>query len=196
MYLEHYKACHTLFEAIPRLDMGGVFVRGPWLKNLQLESEVYHFNSSDSLVKKYLPGAFSLNEKDAFDKINGYIDRFILKSCIPFIIATKEMSVPIGYILCHSPLVSYKGSKERINDWTIDFWLGPAYRGQGIMETVLYNVIGYLQIKEVDRVYMFVDKDNYPSIHIIEKCTSVLVGESGDGKLYKYGVKLKNGISI
>ena len=38
---------------------------------------------------------------------------------------------------------------------------------------------------------MYVDKINLVSIHIIEKCGLVKIGESGDGKLFKYGVILK-----
>ncbi len=196
MYLDRYKACHTIFEDIPKLDFGGVHLRGIFYNKIELEAKAYHLNSSDLLVKKYLPGAFSSSESKAKEKLNDYINRFILKACIPFTIATRERSIPLGYVLCHSPLVNFKDSEEKINDWTIDFWLGESIRGQKFIEHVLYGVLGYLQSKEVDRVYMYVDKDNHISIHIIEKCKLIYLGESGDGKLFKYGVKLKPNISL
>lgn len=196
MYFDYYKACHTIFEGIPKLDLGGVHLRGILLDKIEIESKAYFINSSDSLIKKYLPGACCKNEIEAKNKLNDYVDRFLLKSCIPFTIGLKGNSLPIGYVLCHSPLVNYKDSEEQINDWTIDFWLGKDARGQRIMEHILYRVLGYLQSKEVDRVYMYVDKDNYPSIRIIEKCNLILVGESGDRKLYKYGLKLKPNVGL
>jgi RimJ/RimL family protein N-acetyltransferase len=196
MYLERYKACHTIFEGIPKLDLGGVSLRGLLLDKIDLESKVYNIISNDLLVKKFLPGAYCANETEAKSKLNEYINHFLLKACIPFAIISNKNFVPIGYVLCNSPLVNYKDSDERINDWTIDFWLGESVRGQRIMEHILYRVLGYLQSKEVDRVYMYVDKDNYPSIRIIEKCSLIHLGESGDGKLYKYGVKLKKDVSL
>lgn len=97
--------------------------------------------------------------------------------------------MPIGYIICFSPLTTDRDSGEKIDDWTIDIWLGEGVRGKGIMEHVLYRVLEYLHSKEVDRVYMYVDKDNYISIHIIEKLGCTLLRDSGDGKFYQYGVK-------
>ena len=54
----------------------------------------------------------------------------------------------------------------------------------------------YLKTKEVDRVYIYADKHNSKSIHIIENCNFVQLGESGDGKLYKYGIRLKRNVSL
>lgn len=196
MYLELYKACHTIFEGIPKIDLGGVHLRGFFPDKLDIESKTYLNNSNDLLVKKYLPGAYASNEIEARAKIEGYIDRYLLMSCIPFTIATRERSIPIGYVLCHSPLVRFKDSSERIGDWTIDFWLAKSVRGQGIMEPILYRILNYLQTKELDRVYMYVDKENDVSIHIIEKTNFILVGESADCKLFKYGIKLKREVQL
>ena len=195
MYMDRYKACHTIFEGIPKIDLGDVQLRGFFPNKLELESKYYFRNTFDPLVKKYLPGAYVESEAEALNKINDYIDRFIFKSCIPFTIATRELS-PIGYILCHSPLVNFQNTEEKIGDWTIDFWLNKDVRGQKIMKPLLFRLLGYLQEKELDRVFMYVDKDNDVSIHIIEQCHFINVGESGDGKLYKYGIKLKREASL
>ncbi len=196
MYLDRYKACHTIFEGIPKIDLGDVHLRGFFPEKLDIESKMYLANSNDLFVKKYLPGAYVSTEQEARMILDDYINRFIFKCCVPFTIATRERSIPIGYIMCNSPLISYKDSKERIDDWTIDFWLASKVRGKRIMEPILYNVLVYLQEKELDRVYMYVDKDNFVSIHIIEKCKLIHIGESGDGKLYKYGVKFKRNVSL
>jgi RimJ/RimL family protein N-acetyltransferase len=196
MYIDIYKACHSIFEGIPKLDLGGVLLRGFLLDKLDIEAKVYAINSNDILVKKYLPGAYCKNEIEAKSKLNEEIKKFYLKACVPFTIIERENLLPIGYVFCNSPLSTYQNNDEKIGDWTIDFWLSKSVRGQRIMEQVLYRVLAYLQLKEVDRVYMYVDKDNNASIRIIEKCYLIYLGESEDGKQFKYGVKFKEHITL
>jgi hypothetical protein len=80
MYIDIYKACHSIFEGIPRLDLGGVHLSGINLDRIDLESKVYFINSNDSLVNKYLPGAYYSNESEAKSRLNEDINRFILKA--------------------------------------------------------------------------------------------------------------------
>lgn len=192
MYFERYKADHTIFEGIPKIDMGGTILRGILPHMLEAESKMYLINSKDELTRKYLPAAYADNEEEALKKLNDYIDRFLLKAGILFSIATKEKSIPVGYILCNSPATVYPDSKEAINDWTIDFWLREQVRGRGIMTAAVYNVLGYLQRMEVPRVYAFVDKTNEISIKILKKCHMIQVDETYDKKMYKFGIRLKN----
>lgn len=191
MYSEYYKACETIFDDVPNLDVEGVHLRGIFLDEIELESKAYFTNSSDSSTEKYLPGVYCLDEAEAKTKLIDYTGRFLNKYCIPFTVAVGNKSVPIGYILCHSPLTNYSDSEEKIDDWTIDFWLGEGVRGKGIMKSVLYCVLEYLQSKEVDRVYLYVDKDNYICIHILEKLGFIPFRDSSDPKFYKYGVEFK-----
>jgi RimJ/RimL family protein N-acetyltransferase len=191
MYIDRYKACDTIFKGIPKLDLGGLHLRGFFPNSLEEESKFYLNISNDSDVKKFLPGAYCADLNEATQKINKLIDKFLLKISVPFVISARQNSTPIGYVICNSPLYNYKDSNEKIGDWTIDFWINKSYRGQKLLHPVIYKTIGYLQSKEVDRVYMYVDKINLVSIHIIEKCGLVKIGESGDGKLFKYGVILK-----
>jgi RimJ/RimL family protein N-acetyltransferase len=197
MYSEYYKACDTIFDEVPYIDIAnGVHLRSIFLKEIELESKTYFTNSSDSITKKYIPGAYCSNEAEAKKKILDFRGRFLHKYCVPFAVAAGDKSVPIGYIICFSPLTTDRDSGEKIDDWTIDIWLGEGVRGKGIMEHVLYSVLEYLQSKEVDRVYMYVDKDNYICIHIIEKLGFIPFRDSGDQKFYKYGVEFKPNVSL
>ncbi len=197
MYLDIYKSNISIFEKIPKLDLGGVFLRNFLLNNLEIESRLYYINSSDSLIEKFLPGAYSKNEEDANQKVLDLIKNYSLRLCVPFVIASSNDNVPIGYIVCNTPLYySSENYDEKIDDWTIDFWLNESIRGKKIMYHVLYCILGYLQSKEVDRVYIFVDKDNYPSIRIIEKCNLIFINEVDEGKKLKYGVALKPNVSL
>ncbi len=197
MYLDIYKSNISIFERIPKLDLGGVFLRGFLMDNIEIESKVYHINSSDSLVEKYLPGACSKSEEDAKQKVLDLTRNYLLKLCVPFVIASSSEKVPLGYIVCNTPLYySSENYDEKIDDWTIDFWLNESVRGKKIMYHALYCILGYLQSNEVERVYIFIDKDNYPSIRIIEKCDLIFIKEVDEGKKLKYGVALKPNISL
>lgn len=194
--MDLYKASHTIFEGIPKIDLGGAHIRGIFPNKLELEAKAYLLNCNDIEIKTFLPTVYVETEAQAIEKLNGFIDRFLLKAGVFFCIAAKDRSIPVGYILCNSPLVNFKDSEEKMGDWTIDFWIANPYRGKGIMSAALYRVLGYLQLKEVNRVYAYTHKNNLASIRVIEKCNLIPCGLSGDNLLLRFGVKLKPGIAL
>lgn len=191
MYSEELKSNYKIWESIPKIDLGGTGLRGLKLDKIEIEAKYYLRNSNDQLVKKYLPGVFVNNESESLAKLNDFIKRFILRGSILFSLVSKENNIPVGYVLCHSPRLTYLDSEEKIGNWSLDFWILEKARGRGIMTAAVYNVLAYLQKMEVPIVYAFTDKSNLASIKVLEKCNMKIIGESGDGKMYKYAVGLK-----
>jgi RimJ/RimL family protein N-acetyltransferase len=188
MYFEKYKVDMQIFEGIPTIDMGGTVLRGIFPNLVETEAKAYLLNSKESLVKKFLPGAYVETEEQALDKLHDYVQRYLLRASILFCVATKEKQIPVGYVLCNSPVMTYQNSNRIINDWTIDFWLAERARGRGIMIAAAYNALVYLNKMKVPGVYAFTDKENAKSINILIKCGMTLIEETADKKMYKYGV--------
>jgi len=151
---------------------------------------MYFHISKREEVKQYLPEAYVVSKERAKDKIFEFIQRMLLNRCLFFCIAEKATKIPLGYVICHSPLVTYKNSNEQIGDWTIDFWLGKDFEGKGIMGKSLIGILTYLQKMEVPFVFAFVEKRNYKSIKVLEQCQFLRIASTNDNKNWKYGIKL------
>jgi RimJ/RimL family protein N-acetyltransferase len=191
MYSDELKSNYKIWESIPKIDLGGTGLRGLIIDKIEIEAKYYLRNSNDELVKKYLPGVFVSNEQESIEKLDDFVKRFLLRGSILFSLVDKASNVPAGYVLCHSPRLTYLGSEEKIGDWSIDFWMLEQARGRGIMTAAVYNVLAYLQEMEVPLVYAFTDKTNLASMRVLEKCNMKIIDETGDGKMYKYAVRLK-----
>lgn len=196
IYFERYKANIQIFKNIPTLEVGEVILRGFYPSLLDTEEDMFYKISSRLDLKEFLPGAYAESKDDATKIVDNLITKFIIKRCLPFCVAEKKSKIPIGYILCHTPIATYPNSNEEIGDWTIDFWLEKKYEGSGIMSASVYNLMAYLQEMEVPRVYAFVDKHNHKSISLLEKCKFIKVSETYDKKMWRYGVKLKRESSL
>lgn len=194
MYSDRYQASIDIFQSIPYIEMGKVTLRGFILEKINMEAKFYLQNSSDKLVKKYLPKVYVSNENEAKKVINELIDRFIFKACIPFTIAEKERKFPIGYVLCNSPLLVYEDTKTPMNEWTIDFWINEEIRNYGICSAAVWNVLLFLKRMLVKEVYAFVDKENTASIRVLEKCGMYLHEEVSNKKMWKYKINLETDI--
>jgi RimJ/RimL family protein N-acetyltransferase len=194
IYLDIYKANADIFTKIPVLHLNdSIEIRGIHPNYIDAEAKYYLLNSNDELIKKYLPGAFVETIDESIEKIYEFAKRFVLRSSILFCIASKETHVPVGYILCNSPLSSFQNSNEKINEWLIDFWLNKEQRGRGLMYASIYTVCNYLKQMEVPALYAYSDKINLDSIKVLQKSQFILHGETIDRKMYKFGVILNRG---
>ena len=191
IYLDIYKANADIFTKIPVLQLNdSIEIRGINPNFIDTEAKYYLLNSNDELIKKYLPGAYVETIDESKEKINEFINRFLLSSSILFCIASKQTHVPVGYILCHSPLSSFQNSNEKTNEWLIDFWLNKEQRGRGLMYASIYTVCNYLKQMEVPALYAYSDKFNLDSIKALQKSQFIILGETIDRKMYKFGVIL------
>jgi len=191
MYSEKFKCYSEIWERVPRIDMGGTALRGLIFDKLELEAKHFLRNSFDLEVQRNLPGVFVKNEREAYEQLLKFTDRFIHKSAIIFSVVLKENNVPIGYVLCNSPRLKYLDRDEEIGEWSIDFWIFEKVRNRGIMTAAVYNTLAYLQEMGASTIYAFVDKENIASMAVLKKCSMSLVEETGDGKMFKFMVRTK-----
>ena len=152
MFLQKYKCDTDMFDKIPTIKIGQMMLRGLYPNELETEAKYYNVISSDSLVKKYLPGAYTENEEEALDKIKQYINRTLSGASVLFCIAAADKK-PIGYILCNSPIMNFENSSEQIGEWTIDFWLHKGARNNGIMAVSIQYILNHMQKMKIPKVY-------------------------------------------
>lgn len=190
MYISKYKADTDMFDKIPTIKIGQIMLRSIYPNKIDIEAKYYHRISCDSLVKQYLPGAYTENEEQALKKIDEYIHRTLSGASVLFCIARTDDKKPIGYILCNSPIMNFHNSKEQIGDWTIDFWLHPDIRGNGIMTVSVMYVLDHMQKMQIPKVYAYTEKENIKSVKVLTKCGMKIIDETGDNKMYRLGILL------
>jgi RimJ/RimL family protein N-acetyltransferase len=179
-----------MFDKIPTIKIGQIILRSIYPDQIEIEAKYYHLISCDSLVKKYLPGAYTENEEQALIKINEYIHRTLSGASVLFCIARTDDKKPIGYILCNSPILNFHNSNERVGNWTIDFWLHQGIRGKGIMSVCIMNILDHMQKMQIPKVFAYTDKENIESIRVLQKCNMKIVDETIDDKMYIFSVLL------
>lgn len=78
--------------------------------------------------------------------------------------------------------VAYKGANEfqyrirRIDAFGFDFAVHPAYRGQGIVGFMIYELLVSLKNEGIDALYASVRKNNQSAIRAYKKLGAVIVG--------------------
>ena len=82
-----------------------------------------------------------------------------------FAIENKENKKVIGYIAINS---DSENGREDIKE--LGFALNCNYHNQGIMTEVIYQILNYLFLKDIEYVYACCFQNNEPSKRLIEKC--------------------------
>jgi RimJ/RimL family protein N-acetyltransferase len=183
---EKLKIDLDIFEESAIINVGSSFILTPIYHTI-LESEraFYLVNSMNEELKKYLPSVHA-NTKEAAEKILiDFLGRTAFKQSLLFCIRLKEQKYPVGYINFNTPI-----SSTELNDWSVDFWLGPSMQGKGIMTLALHHALFHLQKYKVPRIIAVVDKDNLKSIKVLERVGFGLIEEEITGKRFIYGVAL------
>ena len=82
-----------------------------------------------------------------------------------FAIENKENKKVIGYIAINSD-----SENGREDTKELGFVLNRNYQNQGIMTEVIYQILNYLFLKDIEYVYACCFQNNEPSKRLIEKC--------------------------
>jgi len=82
-----------------------------------------------------------------------------------FAIENKENKKVIGYIAINS---DSENGREDIKE--LGFALNCNYHNQGIMTEVIYQILNYLFLNDIEYVYACCFQNNEPSKRLIEKC--------------------------
>ena len=82
-----------------------------------------------------------------------------------FAIENKENKKVIGYIAINS---DSENGREDIKE--LGFALNCNYHNQGIMAEVIYQILNYLFLNDIEYVYACCFQNNEPSKRLIEKC--------------------------
>lgn len=135
-----------------------------WLYQDQLEIESKMlFNVSNNIeVKEFLPGIFVNSEIEAKKKFVDLLGRQIFKHALTFCIRITETKMPIGYVILNSPISDYN-----LNEWVIDFWLIPKYRGGNIMTVAIYNILNYSKEKGIKSILAQVESNNEKALNLL-----------------------------
>lgn len=170
-------------NGFPNIDLGQIKIRNLNLNNLELEAKYYTLVSNNSLVKKYLPGAYVENEADSKKKIEESLNRHFDKVTITLCIVRPD-SKPIGYIMLNAP-----GIYKEIDSWTIDFWLHEGMQGKGIMAASLSAVLNQMIDLKITDVLFFVKKENQKALNVLSSIGLNSKKEADDKSMYQLGVR-------
>ena len=189
--VKHYYNCSEIQKKSNKKPCHiGVYILKPPIANLY-ESEVrlYYLNCSkkDEELFRWLPSVCVSSSEEAEAKLNNLIDGMLFKRSITYCIRPKELQIPVGYIVLNSPR-----AETGLNDWSIDFWMVKAYRGQGIMKGCLNNVLVYLQKMQVPVVKALVEKENIATIKLLQKLGFGFVNEERGSNRLLFAIRLNN----
>ncbi len=191
IYIDIYQANSDIFRIMPILPVGdSVIIRPIIVDQLEVEADSYLDVSNDNLIKQFLQEVYVVNLSQAKEKLESYIQRYLSYASIPFVIALKDTKIPLGYIICHSPLCTYHNSTERMNEWSIDFWLRKEVRGKNLMTSALNTMLQYLQKMEIPHISAYTLKNNFKCIEVLKKNNFANTGETPDNKMYRFNVWL------
>ncbi|HLP49757.1 MAG TPA: GNAT family protein [Chitinophagales bacterium] len=161
-YLEQWKADEVIFLEPIVIDVGSIVLTFPNPNLVEQEAAIYYANSCDEELKRRMPGAYVDSIKNAEQKLKEFISRTLLRQDLLLCIRPKTTGIPIGYIVINSPI-----SSTGLKDWSVDFWMGPAFQNRKLMKPCLNNVLSFLQKMKVPLVKALVDSDNIRSIKIL-----------------------------
>ena len=183
-YYERILADIEIFEKPMYLDIDEELRLMP-MSNPINEKEIYFANSNSEEVKKYLPGAYVNNVKEAEEQLVQHANRFLVKQGMLYNIVLSPNSHALGYICLHSPLAATK-----IGEWSLDFWLHEKYRNRNIMLVSLFRMLKYMQQMQIKRVAAIVDSDNIYSRKLLENLNFGIINEENSHKQILYGITL------
>ncbi len=191
MYDEKINADFEIFNTIPVIETDGFIVRG-LSENLDDEANAYLLHSSARDVKQFLPNAYITSLQEAYEKITGFTRLFLLKKAILFCIADKSTNLTKGYILCNSPLQTFTGSEEAIEEWTINFWISEESKGKGVMTLAIKTVMKYLGSRKAPRVFAFTDPGNTQSIRVLKNANLEFIDDSTILGMFTFAARLQD----
>lgn len=120
----------------------------------------------DEEIKRYLPGLLFLTGKPYDD----FFKQLIMKTEIGlgFTYSIRMGKVLVGMVFIDTP--HYNQKTHGLNMWTIDFFLLPMMRKQGIMHTVIGRMLYLLKEKiGANSVHAIVDRRNTNCIKFLER---------------------------
>lgn len=152
---------------------------------LDLESSMYWANSNSEEVKRFLPGAYVSNAKQAKEILKERMDAIAFGFEIGYRICLN--SGTIGYIIIGTGKMNTNRTQGAFSGFTIDFWVGEIVRGQNIATAALSNAIKFLFDSGLDEVYALTDPDNTASHRVLEKCDFSRIPNTDWHYKYAYG---------
>lgn len=183
-YYDRIKADLDIFKKMMFLDVSDRLKLYP-IRNPETEASDYLATSGTEDIKRYLPGAYVTNDKEALQKIIENIQRGLLFQGVLYNLTVIPENFVIGHILLHSPLAA-----TNLNEWSIDFWVRKDFRNKGLMTHVVHIILQYMQKLQIKQVAATVDKSNIGSIKLLEKLGfGILSTDSVNGQIL-YGVSL------
>ena len=97
-----------------------------------------------------------------------------------------QEELPVGEVEIHSPVD--KKNKE-ITLWSLKIY--EPYRGKGLGHKLMQDILDYARKQEVERINLFVHKDNRVAIHLYERYGFAIVPRPGDQHSYSWKMSLK-----
>jgi RimJ/RimL family protein N-acetyltransferase len=175
-----------IFKDPVSIDIGGSFLLTPiYHSMLDSEAMLYTVNCNNDKLKKYLPLVYADNKEKAQEILLDFLGRTGFKQSLLLCIRPKAQKFPIGYIHFNTPIAA-----TGLNDWSVDFWLGPSMQGKGIMSVALSQGLLYLQKYKVPQVKALVDKTNIDSIKVLERVGFIVHEEEATRQRLVYKVGL------
>lgn len=169
-YMDLYKCNISLFTTFVKMDIGkGIMVRNISLENFDLECSHFYKIANQKSVDKYLPDLFFKDESSAKLALIEILRSTELRQRVIYVICDSQNYLPYGYILLSSPNTTLRGTKEKIGEWSIDFWLHEKAQGIGIMPYTLSNFFQRLKSFGIQTLFAFSDNSNSPSKKVLNK---------------------------
>ena len=92
---------------------------------------------------------------------------------------------------CYVGNASLRPRPERQKDWEVGYYLKPTEWGKGFATEIASRVVRYgFEVAGLDEIYATVNKENFASIHVLEKCGLKLFRKEFDdeGVFYVYRI--------
>jgi RimJ/RimL family protein N-acetyltransferase len=183
---EQLKIDLDIFKDSAIIESGSSLILSPIYHTiLESEREFYVVNSNNDALKKYLPSVYADNSEKAEKILGDFLGRTVFRQSILFCIRHKTLKYPVGYINFNTPI-----SSTGLNDWSVDFWLGPSWQGKGIMTVALHHGLLHLKKYKVPSMIAIIDKDNLNSIRVLERIGFRFIHEEITGKRFIYNKAL------
>lgn len=186
-YIKEFKVDISLFHTFRVIELGrGLIIRPLKIQQLDLETEVYFMNSHDAEVKKYLPDLYPATKDNAGQILSDLLYATMLHRRFIYAVCLEDKNFPIGYVVCSSPLTTFRGMTEKVGDWVIDFWVTPQLRNKGVMTVALPPLFEYLSEFRIPSLIAFTDKNNIGSIKLLKNVGFRQTNELNDKSFYSF----------
>lgn len=144
------------------------------------DTVLFYKYTSDKRLTKYLVCNASNRYQAVQTFVMGVVNRYSTEKITRFIIADKDTDKLVGAI---SVYLSEDGSSAELG-----YWIGFEYWGKGYMTKILRCIISKLsEIKDIKRIFIYVDEHNIGSIKAAEKAGLV---HDGQPAIEKHGKRI------